>query len=113
MDMQKMEEEETLLDLKQQYVQSKNEYALALHTSIETLVTALTAWEQSYVLKASVNGRVNMMDIWSDHQSVKNGDVVFVIVPLKMDGEKQLVNDMVMRLFSLVLMHAMKDFERK
>lgn len=84
MDMQKMEEEETLLDLKQQYIQSKNEYALALHTSIEALITALKSWEQNYVLKASITGHVNMMGIWSSHQNVSNGDVVFVVMPLKM-----------------------------
>src|SRR5690606_4800944 len=39
-------------------------------------------WELSYVLRSSINGRVNFLQLWSVNQSINTGDNVFSIIPM-------------------------------
>lgn len=59
-------EERLLADLKEKY---------------DNLVNQLRSWEQSYILKSPVEGRVTFTNFWSVNQFVSNGNVVFTIVP--------------------------------
>lgn len=47
-----------------------------------TLNRTVNDWEYKYVLSSSINGKVSFQEFWSDNQQVKNGDVMFSILPV-------------------------------
>ncbi|MBP8777130.1 MAG: HlyD family efflux transporter periplasmic adaptor subunit [Bacteroidaceae bacterium] len=85
-EMQQMQSGETLLDLENQYAETHNKYTLALHTAADQLLVGLKNWEQSYVLRSSIRGTVNLMGIWSRNQNVTTGDLVFIVLPAEPDA---------------------------
>lgn len=48
----------------------------------EELLAGLTIWEDRYLLKSPISGRVSFFDVWGKHQNVENGQVIFTIVPM-------------------------------
>lgn len=49
--------------------------------SLDQLKTAIKDWESSYLFSSNINGKVSFMKIWSENQTIHNGDFVFTIVP--------------------------------
>ena len=41
----------------------------------------LTAWEQRYLLRSPVGGKVTFLNVWSVNQYVESGATVFVVAP--------------------------------
>lgn len=62
-----------------------NEKELLFNESYNNLLNSISAWENKFVLKSPIRGRVSIFKIWSDLQNVKQGDEVLIIVP----NEKQ------------------------
>lgn len=38
-------------------------------------------WENRYVLKSNINGKVSFLNVWNENQTVNQGDLVFTIIP--------------------------------
>ena len=62
----------------------------ALHTNnqfveegIQGLKNAILNWEQLYVIKSPIAGKVTLFDIWNKYQNVDAGTVLFTVVPEK------------------------------
>ncbi|GAA3655154.1 HlyD family secretion protein [Flavivirga jejuensis] len=49
--------------------------------SFNQLKKALKDWEQLYVLKSDINGKVSFLNYWNINQTVNQGDLVFTIIP--------------------------------
>ena len=49
--------------------------------SYDQLKKAILDWEKQYVLKSSIKGTVSFLSIWNKNQTIKNGDLVFTIIP--------------------------------
>lgn len=49
--------------------------------SFYQLKKAIKDWEKQFVLKSSINGNVSYLSFWSEHQTVKTGNLVFTIIP--------------------------------
>ncbi len=49
--------------------------------SFNQLKKSIKDWETAYVLKSEVNGKVSFLNFWSSNQTVKQGDLVFTIIP--------------------------------
>ena len=45
------------------------------------LKNAIKDWEKQFVLKSSITGNVSFLSFWSEHQTVKTGDLIFTIIP--------------------------------
>jgi len=56
--------------------------------SYNQLKKAVTDWENLYVLKSEINGKVSFLNYWSSNQTVNQGDLVFTIIP---ENNKQYV----------------------
>ncbi|MDF9799375.1 multidrug resistance efflux pump [Catalinimonas alkaloidigena] len=54
---------------------------LALWEHYNNLMSAITDWEQTYVLKAPIDGTLEFLDFWKDNEFVKSGEEVFSIIP--------------------------------
>src|SRR5690606_25436022 len=47
----------------------------------DDLKRALRDWEQTYLLKSSINGKVSFQNYWGDNQFIKAGEVIFTVLP--------------------------------
>lgn len=84
--------EKNKLQLQMQAYQENSKYDQALNQSIQTLKSQIETWEQTYLLKAPIDGKVSLFNYWSVNQNLKQGDEVLSIVPT----EKQ---EMIAKLF--------------
>ncbi len=55
-------------------------------TALLQLKKAIKDWELNFVLRSSIDGKVNFMQIWTANQTVNAGDNVFTIIPTKGNG---------------------------
>ncbi len=53
----------------------------AIRKAFENLVAQVDIWEQDYVLKAPIDGIVSRNKIYHENQNVKEGDIVFTVIP--------------------------------
>tara|TARA_R100000935_G_scaffold21946_1_gene40688 strand:+ start:29464 stop:30756 length:1293 start_codon:yes stop_codon:yes gene_type:complete len=67
---------------------NENIYRSQLELEQEELISAITEWEEKYLLKSPISGRVSFYEVWGSHQNIKEGQIVFTVVPL--DGDKLL-----------------------
>lgn len=51
--------------------------------SFNQLKKAIKDWENLYVLKSNINGKVAFLNYWNRNQTVNQGDLVFTIIPNK------------------------------
>jgi len=49
--------------------------------SYNQLKRSMKNWELKYVLKSSIPGKVSFLSFWNENQNVKQGDLVFTIIP--------------------------------
>ncbi len=49
--------------------------------SFYQLKRAIKDWEKQYVLQSSISGTVSFLSFWSENQTVKIGDLVFIVIP--------------------------------
>ena len=64
----------------------ENTYSQDLLNAEQNLRTALASWDQQYLLRSPIDGKVTVFDIWDQYQNVEIGEVLFTVVPNKMDG---------------------------
>ncbi|OEK06895.1 HlyD family secretion protein [Roseivirga misakiensis] len=55
----------------------------SLEQAVQNLKNAIADWEQRYLIKSPINGRVTLFDIWNEYQNVNVGTVLFTVVPVK------------------------------
>ncbi|MEL6810852.1 MAG: HlyD family efflux transporter periplasmic adaptor subunit [Bacteroidota bacterium] len=51
--------------------------------SFNQLKRAVKDWEARYVLSSNMMGRVSFLNVWNENQTVRQGDLVFTIIPEK------------------------------
>jgi hypothetical protein len=47
------------------------------------LKKAIKDWEKQYALTSSINGKVSFLSFWNKSQTVKTGELIFIIIPNK------------------------------
>src|SRR5690606_6211188 len=52
-----------------------------LYQTYTGLKKAIKDWEIKYILKSEIEGKVNFLNTWHKNQNVKQGDLVFSVVP--------------------------------
>ena len=73
--------QKTKLQLENQAYQENKKYEQALNQSMQALKSQIETWEQTYLIKAPINGSVSLFNYWSIHQNLKQGDEILSIVP--------------------------------
>lgn len=73
--------ESSVLDTRLQQSEKESVLERDLRNSAELLLNEIHTWEQNYILKSSIAGRVSFTSVWSENQNVKAGDEVFVVLP--------------------------------
>jgi multidrug resistance efflux pump len=75
------EYKKTIMDLQQQFQEKKRQYILSIQESFKRLQSAVLMWEQRYVIKSPIPGRVSYFKFYSDNQFVTSGDEILTLVP--------------------------------
>lgn len=86
--MQIEQSKAALLDLSKQALEEEQRYKINLKNATEQLMTQLATWEQHYLLKSSIAGKVTFLSVWSSNQQVETGKSVFVVAPDKVSAPK-------------------------
>jgi multidrug resistance efflux pump len=73
--------EQTSLDLQYQFVEHKSKLESDFKDALDNLNRQIVSWEQTYLLKAPISGRIAFSNDWSRNQNIKAGDIVFTVVP--------------------------------
>lgn len=50
--------------------------------SFNQLKKAIKDWENNFVLKSEIDGKVTFLNYWSPNQTVNQGDLVFTVIPI-------------------------------
>lgn len=62
-------------------IESENNLQSILKERYDNLLNQLKDWEQNYVLKTPIAGKVAFTNFWSKNQFISTGDIVFSVVP--------------------------------
>ncbi len=57
-----------------------------LEKALQNLRVALLTWEQQYLIKSPIAGKVTVFDKWNQYQDVAQGETLFTIVPNELQG---------------------------
>lgn len=76
------------LKLEQTVVDTEMEFADQLKKAQNTLIEAanilksrLAYWEQTYIIRSTIEGKVSFSNFWSKNQQVKKDEIVFAVIP--------------------------------
>lgn len=75
--------EQSILDLQLEYYQQISTFKTNLKQSFDLLKTQTEIWEQTYLLKSSIDGIVTFTNVWSKNQNIEANQIVFTVVPEK------------------------------
>ncbi len=73
--------EKNKLQLQMQEFQERDKYTLALNQALQSLKSAIETWNQNYLIKAPLTGKVSLFNYWTTNQNIHQGDEVCSIVP--------------------------------
>ncbi|MEM1124252.1 MAG: HlyD family efflux transporter periplasmic adaptor subunit, partial [Bacteroidota bacterium] len=76
-----------IIDLQQSQTDGQTTRQLAIQESVQNLSNQLQEWQQNYLIKAPIAGKVNLEKIWSDQQFISAGEPLLTIVPAEGTGK--------------------------
>jgi HlyD family secretion protein len=72
-----------IVTLESQLRENQSEKERSLHESLLNLIAGIATWENRYVLKAPVDGKVSFSKVWNENQPVSDGDLIMTVIPLE------------------------------
>ena len=72
---------ESRLDLQVQYEKELKQYTLAMEETLQLLKLSVSQWEERYVIKSPVAGRVTLNRFRNENQVIKAGETLATIIP--------------------------------
>lgn len=79
LNIRKMEAQ--ILDLQQLRNDGESEKVLNFETELEKLKGEIEIWENTYLIKAPINGKVSLTNKWSAQQFVNAGEEILTVIP--------------------------------
>ncbi len=84
------ETQSAIIKLEQDVVDAEIEYADQTKKAQNSLIEAMTVlksrlayWEQSFIIKSPIDGKISFANFWSKNQQVKKDEIVFSVIPEK------------------------------
>ncbi len=77
------EYEKAQLDLRREREEQRQELVLGIQAAYKQLTAEVTEWEQRYVIKAPLEGRVALHKVWATYQYVTAGAEVMAVMPTR------------------------------
>jgi multidrug resistance efflux pump len=79
--LQVTEYQKTIANLQNEYQAQKQELISKIQAASKTLVGRVATWDQEYVLRTPITGKITFFKVWTPNQYVKADDPVFVVIP--------------------------------
>jgi hypothetical protein len=79
--LQALQSENSFLDVELQLEDEQRERRAAVQAEFRRLQLEALQWETAHVMRAPIDGCVSLRRVWSDHQAVRVGDEVMVLLP--------------------------------
>ena len=73
--------QQAILDLELQKNDQAGKLKLLVIEAFDNLTSEVSAWDEKYVLRSTIDGIVSFTRIWSENQNVRQGDVVMTVIP--------------------------------
>lgn len=70
------------------YSKTKDNLEVNLLLSQQNLLNAIQKWEDTYLFKSPINGRLSYFEIWGEYQNVEVGEPIFSVTP---DAQQDLI----------------------
>jgi len=77
---------ETSLDLKIQYEKELKQYILTMEETIQLLRSSIDQWEERYLIKTPVAGKITLTLFRSENQVIKSGETLATVLPDSITG---------------------------
>lgn len=84
------ETQSAIIKLEQDVVDAEIEFADQTKKAQNSLIEAMTVlksrlayWEQSFIIKTPIEGKISFANFWSKNQQVKKDEIVFSVIPEK------------------------------
>ena len=75
--------EQEVVDAEMDFADQKKKAQSTLIEAMNVLKSRLAYWEQAFVIKSPISGRVSFASFWSKNQQVKKDETVFSVIPEK------------------------------
>ncbi|MCM4156140.1 HlyD family efflux transporter periplasmic adaptor subunit [Gramella sp. AN32] len=62
-------------------LRTKRNLEVDLLLSQQNLISAIQKWEDTYLLKSPIDGRLSYFEVWGEYQNVEVGESVYSVVP--------------------------------
>lgn len=72
---------ESRLDLQIQYEKELKQYILTMEETLQLLRSSVSQWEERYVIKSPVAGRVTLNRFRNENQVIKTGETLATVIP--------------------------------
>lgn len=79
LDIVKLEEQK--IDNRNDFEGLRTKYLLGLNESFENLNAEIKIWENKYVLRSPIAGKVSFFEFWSTNQYVNTGSTMMMVIP--------------------------------
>jgi multidrug efflux pump subunit AcrA (membrane-fusion protein) len=72
---------ESRLDLQVQYEKELKQFTLAMEETLQLLKSSVSQWEERYVIKSPVTGRITLNRFRNENQVIKAGETLATVIP--------------------------------
>ena len=62
-------------------LRTKRNLEVDLLLSQKNLINAIQKWEDTYLFKSPIDGRLSYFEVWGEYQNVEKGESIFSVVP--------------------------------
>ncbi|MEL7223143.1 MAG: HlyD family efflux transporter periplasmic adaptor subunit, partial [Bacteroidota bacterium] len=73
--------QQRIQELDQLQISETQQLSEAIQRTLSDFTSAIDIWEEQYVLRAPIAGKVSFFQFWSANQEVNQGDEVMVVIP--------------------------------
>lgn len=73
--------EQQVIDLELKKESERKDLQNLMIQAFDNLKAQIDIWEQKYLIKTPINGKITFNKFWSSNQNVKVGDMVFTVLP--------------------------------
>lgn len=79
--LQQSEYQKTMTILKNEHEAQQRDLLNKIRAAAKVLVGRIATWDQQYVLRTPIAGKITFFKVWTSNQYVKANDPIFVVVP--------------------------------
>lgn len=73
--------EQEVVDAEMEFADQKKKAQNSLIEAVNVLKSRLAYWEQTFIIRSPISGKITFTNFWSTNQQVKKDEIVFSVIP--------------------------------